>query len=120
MPPSVKGKKLSIFIGELDRYHHHPLADAILERAREEGLAGATVSRGIEGFGPSGRLKTTRLLSSSDDLPILIEIIDEPHRIDAFVPLIDDMVKEGLVIVEDIDFRLYRPSDRLDSPLEDH
>lgn len=111
------GRKLSIFIGELDRYHHHPLADAILERAREAGLAGATVSRGIEGFGPSRRLKTTRLLSSSDDLPIVVEIVDESHRIDAFIPVLDELVTDGLVIVEDVDFRLCRPGRRRPGPV---
>jgi uncharacterized protein len=102
------GKRLTVFIGEYDRYHHHSLADAILERAREEGLAGATLMRGIEGFGPSGRLKTTRLLSSSDDLPIVIEIVDDAHRIDTFIPLLDRMITEGLVIVEDADIHWYR------------
>lgn len=111
------GKRLSIFIGEYDRYHHHSLAEAIIERAREEGLAGATMTRGIEGFGPSGRLKTTRLLSSSDDLPIVIEIIDEAHRIENFVPILDQMIKEGLVTVEDADIHLYRDSEA--HPLDD-
>lgn len=109
------GKRLTVFIGEYDRYHHRPLADAILQRAREEGLAGATLVRGIEGFGGSGRLKTTRLLSSSDDLPIMIEIVDAPERIEAFVPILDGMIKEGLVIVEDAGIHLIRrataPSD---------
>lgn len=112
-----RGKRLSIFIGEYDRYHHHSLAEAILERAREEGLAGVTVMRGIEGFGPSGRLKTTRLLSSSDDLPIVIEIIDESHRIEKFIPVLDQMIKEGLVTVEDADIHLYRDTGA--HPLDD-
>lgn len=108
MAEQSRGKRLSIFIGEYDRYHHHSLADAILEHAREEGLAGASVFRGIEGFGPSGRLKTTRLLSSSDDLPILVQIIDEGHRIDAFIPILDRMLEEGLVVVEDVGIQIYR------------
>lgn len=102
------GKRLSIFIGEYDRYHHRSLAEAILERAQEEGLAGATIQRGIEGFGPSGRLKTTRLLSSSDDLPVLIQIVDEGHRIDGFVAVVEQMVEEGLVTVENVEFHVYR------------
>ena len=117
MTTQSRGKRLSIFIGEYDRYHHHSLADAILEHAREEGLAGATIMRGIEGFGPSGRLKTTRLLSSSDDLPIVIEIIDETHRIETFIPTLDRMIKEGLVIVEDAEIHLYRDEDA--HPLDD-
>lgn len=108
MPALKKGKRLSIFIGEFDRYKHRPLADAILERAREEGLAGGTVMRGIEGFGPSGQLKTARLLSSSDNLPIVVEIIDEAHRVDAFVPILERMVQDALVTVEDVDVQVHR------------
>ncbi len=111
------GKRLSIFIGEYDRYQHQSLAEAVLERAREEGLAGATLMRGIEGFGPSGRLRTTRLLSSSDDLPIVIEIIDDAHRIDRFIPVLDAMIKEGLVTVEDADIHFYRRTGA--DPLDD-
>lgn len=117
MAKQMSGKRLSIFIGEYDRYHHQSLADAILERAREDGLAGATLMRGIEGFGPSGRLKTTRLLSSSDDLPLVIEIIDDAHRIDQFIPILDRMIQEGLVTVEDADIHLYRDTDA--HPLDD-
>lgn len=107
MPEQRPGKRLSIFIGELDRFEHRPLADAILERARAEGLAGASTFRGIEGFGPSGRLKTARLLSSSDDLPMLIQIVDEAPRIEAFLPALDRMMTNGLAVVEDVDIRLY-------------
>lgn len=113
------GKRLNIFVGEYDRYRHQGLAQAILERAREEGLAGATMLRGIEGFGPSGRLKTTRLLSSSDDLPIVIHIVDEAGRIDAFVPIVAEMVVDGLVTVEDVTMHAYhsaRPHPLDDDP----
>jgi uncharacterized protein len=113
----TKGKMLTVFIGEYDRYHHHSLADAILERARQEGLAGATILRGIEGFGPSGRLKTTRLLSSSDDLPILIQIIDGAHQIERFLPVLDRMISQGLVTMEDVDIEVYRENDF--HPLDD-
>lgn len=117
MDKQRRGKRLSIFIGEYDRYHHHPLADAIMERAREEGLAGATVMRGIEGFGLSGRLKTTRMLSSSDDLPILIEIVDDANRVEKFVPILDRMINEGLVTVEDVDIYFYHEAGT--HPLDD-
>lgn len=113
----VSGRRLSVFIGEQDRYGHRSLAEAILERAREEGLAGATMTRGIEGFGPSGRLRTTRFLSSSDDLPIVIEIIDDARRIARFAVIVDQMVEEGLVVVEDADVRLYHDNDT--RPLDD-
>lgn len=113
----ANGKRLSIFIGEFARYHHHSLADAIVERAREEGLSGATVIKGVEGFGPSGHLKTNRLLSSSDNLPILIQIIDDAHRIDTFMPILDRMVKDGLVTVENVEFQVFRDEDP--HPLDD-
>ncbi len=112
MADQTRGRRITVFVGEYDRYQHRSLADAIVERARREGLAGATLVRGIEGFGASGRLKTTRLLSSSDDLPIIIEIVDDAERIDAFLPILDEMVHEGLVTVEDLDMRLYHPAPR--------
>lgn len=100
--PQRNGKRLSIFVGEYQRYYHQPLAEAILERAREEGLAGGTMARGIEGFGHSGRLKTTRFLSSSDDLPIVIDIVDEAHRVEAFLPILETMLSDGLVVVSEV------------------
>jgi PII-like signaling protein len=102
------GKQLSIYCGESDRYHHHALAAAIVERARQEGLAGATVLRGIEGFGASSHLHTSRLLSLSDDLPILIQIVDREDRIDAFLPMLDEMLGDGLVTTENVHVVLYR------------
>ncbi len=105
-PSPGGGKRLTVFVGEYDRYRHRPLAEAILERAREEGLAGGTMMRGIEGFGPSGRLKTTRLLSSSDDLPVVIEIVDRSPRIDAFLPILHRMAGDVLVTLEELDVRL--------------
>ncbi len=102
------GKRLSIFCGEADRYQHHSLADAIVERAREEGLAGATVLRGIEGFGATSHLHTSRILSLSDDLPILIQIVDREDRVVSFLPLLDEMVKQGMVILDDVHVVFYR------------
>lgn len=106
------GKRLTIYCGESDRYDHHSLATAIVERARDEGLAGATVFRGIEGFGASSRLHTTRILSLSDDLPIVIQIVDREDRIRAFLPIIDEMLGDGLVTLEDIDVLTYRARHR--------
>jgi uncharacterized protein len=108
MRRDAKGRRLSIYIGEADRYRHRSLADAILDRAREEGLAGGTVIRGIEGFGSSGHLKTTRLLSSSDNLPVIIEIVDEAHRIETFIPILERMLDNGLVTVEEVDVQFHR------------
>ncbi|HYR64426.1 MAG TPA: DUF190 domain-containing protein [Actinomycetota bacterium] len=102
------GKRLSIFCGESDRFGHHSLAKVIVERAREEGLAGATVLRGIEGFGASSHLHTARILSLSDDLPIIVQLIDREDRIEAFLPIIDEMLSDGMVTVEDVEVYLYR------------
>lgn len=98
-------KRVTVYICESDRHHHQSLAHAILERAREEGLSGATMLRGIEGFGLSGRLRTTRLLSSSDDLPVVVEIVDQAHRIETFLPILERLVGEGLITVEDVEAR---------------
>lgn len=117
MPQPRSGKRLTIFVGEYDRYHHRSLAQAIVERAREEGLAGATMARAIEGFGPSGHLKTTRLLSSSDDLPIVIDIVDEAHRIETFLAILEKMIVGGLVTVENVEIHSYRS--RKTHPLDD-
>jgi PII-like signaling protein len=101
-------QRLTVYCGESDRYRHHPLAQAIIERARDEGLAGATMLRGVEGFGASSRLHTTRILSLSDDLPIVIEIVDRADRIAAFAPIVDEMMHGGLVTIEDLGVWMYR------------
>ncbi|MBR7833348.1 DUF190 domain-containing protein [Actinospica durhamensis] len=100
-------RRLTIFIGESDQYHHHPLYTEIVHRAHRSGLAGATVLRGIEGFGASSHIHTTRLLSLSEDLPIAIVIVDAPERIDAFLPQLDELVAEGLVILDDVEVIRY-------------
>ena len=103
-----EGKLLRIFIGESDRWHGKPLYQAIVERVRGDGLAGATVIRGIEGFGSSSRLHTSRILRLSEDLPVVIEIVDTAERIDAVLPVLDEMVSEGMVTVERVDVIAYR------------
>jgi hypothetical protein len=105
-----EGKLLRIFIGESDRWHGRPLYQAIVERVREEGLAGATVVRGIEGFGADSHLHTSRILRLSEDLPVVIELVDTPERIDAVLPLLDEMVEEGMVTVESVQIVAYRAS----------
>jgi uncharacterized protein len=102
------GKRLTIYCGEADRHHHRSLAEAVVELAREEGVAGATVVRGIEGFGASSHLHTTRILSMSDDLPLVIEIVDRKDRILPILPRIDEMMGDGLVTLEDVEVSLYR------------
>jgi PII-like signaling protein len=102
------GKLLRIFIGENDRYEGHPLYEWIVRKAREHGLAGATVLRGIEGFGAHSRLHTAKVLRLSSDLPIVVEIVDTEEKIESFLPLIDDAVKEGLATVERVEVHFYR------------
>jgi len=106
-----EGKLLRIFIGESDRWHGRPLYQAIVERVRAEGLAGATVLRGIEGFGADSHLHTSRILRLSEDLPVVIELVDTAERIDAVLPLLDEMVAEGMVTVEPVHVIAYRGSD---------
>jgi PII-like signaling protein len=105
-----EGKLLRLFIGESDRWHGKPLYQAIVERVREEGLAGATVIRGIEGFGADSHLHTSRILRLSEDLPVVIEIVDTPERIDQVVPILDEMVGEGMLTLERVQIVSYRSS----------
>ena len=105
-----EGKLLRLFIGESDTWHGRPLYQAIVERVRAEGLAGATVIRGIEGFGADSHLHTSRILRLSEDLPVVIEIVDTPERIDRVVPLLDEMVSEGMLTLERVQIVSYRSS----------
>src|ERR1051325_10925124 len=96
------GSLLRIFIGESDRYGHHPLYEAIVLKARENGLAGATVLRGVMGFGKHSILHTAKILRLSEDLPMIIEIVDGAEKIEAFLPVLDEMIKDGLVTLEPV------------------
>jgi len=100
-------KRLTIFVGEADRYGHTPLATEIVQRAHTAGLAGASVFRGVEGFGASNHIHTTRILSLSDDLPMAIIIVDTEARIRPFLAELDDLITEGLVIIEDVEVVKY-------------
>ncbi len=102
MQPQKTALLLRIFIGEDDRYGSHPLYEAIVLKAREQGLAGATVLRGPMGFGHSSRLHTAKILRLSEDLPIVVEIVDKVDKINAFLPLLDSMVRGGLVSLEEV------------------
>ncbi|MBL1080187.1 DUF190 domain-containing protein [Nocardia sp. 2] len=99
--------RLTIFIGEGDLWHHKPLLTEIVHRAQQAGLAGASVFRGIEGFGASSLIHTTRLLSLSTDLPVAIIIIDTAERIHAFLPQLDELIGEGLVILDEVEVIRY-------------
>lgn len=99
--------RLTIMVGESDQWHHKPLFTEIVHRAHKAGLAGATVLRGIEGFGASNLIHTTRLLSLSEDLPVVVVIVDTHDRIRAFIPQLDELVTEGLVILDDCEVIRY-------------
>lgn len=99
-----------IFIGELDRWHHQPLSTALVERLRREGFAGATVLRGIAGFGAKSVLHTTQMLRLSQDLPIVIEVVESEERVERLVPILDEMVREGLVTMEKVRVLKYAPA----------
>lgn len=100
-------KRLTIFVGESDQAGRHSVATEIVHRAHGSGLAGASMFRGIEGFGASNHIHTTRILSLSEDLPIVIVIVDAEERIRAFLPLLDDLITEGLVIIDDVEVVKY-------------
>ncbi len=103
-----EGKLLRIFIGENDKHAGLPLYEWIVRTAREQGLAGATVLRGMEGFGAHSRLHTAKILRLSSDLPVIVEIIDSEEKIEAFLPVIDEAIAEGLATVEKVEVRFYR------------
>jgi uncharacterized protein len=99
--------RVTVFIGEDDRYHHRPLFTEIVHRAHAAGLAGASVVRGCEGFGASSLIHTSRLVSLSEDLPVLVIIVDEPAKVRAFLPQLEELVQEGLVVVDEVEVVRY-------------
>jgi PII-like signaling protein len=103
-----EGKLLRIFVGESDKHEGLPLYEWVVRRAREQGLAGATVLRGLEGFGAHSRLHTAKILRLSTDLPVVIEIVDTAEKIEAFLPAIDAAIAEGLATLEKVEVRFYR------------
>ena len=109
---------LRIFIGESDRWHHQPLYEAIVLKARELHLAGATVLRGPMGYGKSSRLHTAKILRLSMDLPLVIEIVDTEEKIQGFLPMLDEMMKGGLVTLEKVKVIDYRADPDLPTPPE--
>jgi hypothetical protein len=99
---------LRIFIGESDRWHHKPLYEALVLKAREMHMAGATVLRGPMGFGKTSRIHTAKILRLSMDLPLVIEIVDSEEKINGFLPVIDEMMQGGLVTLEKVRVIDYR------------
>jgi PII-like signaling protein len=103
-----EGHLLRIFVGESDKHEGIPLYEWIVRKARELGLAGATALRGVEGFGAHSRLHTAKILRLSEDLPIIVEIVDTREKIESFLPVIDEAIPEGLATLEKVQIRFYR------------
>jgi PII-like signaling protein len=99
--------RLTVFVGESDQWHHRPVYTEIVHRAHAAGLAGASVLRGIEGYGASSRIHTTRLLSLSEDLPVVVVIVDTKDKVEAFLPELDELITEGLVILDPVEVITY-------------
>ena len=102
------GELLRIFIGETNKYGRMPLYEWIVQQARSQGMAGATVLRGIQGFGANSLIHTTKILRLSEDLPVVVEVVDTQAKIDAFLKTIEPAISEGLVTLEKARVRLYR------------
>jgi PII-like signaling protein len=122
MTHRFKGERtlMRIFIGESDKYHGRPLYQALLERLREKGLAGATVLRGVAGFGASSTLHTDKVLRLSLDLPIIIEVVETEETIQGVLPTLDEMIGGGLITLERARVIMYRPGDVRASERELH
>ncbi|MGW3496526.1 DUF190 domain-containing protein [Streptomyces sp. NPDC001020] len=105
--PANRALRLTVFIGEHDRWHHKPLYAEIVHRAHAAGLAGASVFRGIEGFGASSLIHTSRLLSLSEELPVAVVIVDTEERVRAFLPQLEELVTDGLVTLDDCEVIRY-------------
>jgi uncharacterized protein len=111
----AEAELLRIFIGESDKHQGRPLYEVIVHRARERGMAGATVLRGQLGFGAHSRIHTAKILRLSEDLPLVIEIVDKPERIADFLPELDTMIDEGLVTLERVQVITYRHNGSADT-----
>lgn len=99
---------LRIFIGESDKWKGQPLYEAIILKAREMGIAGATMLRGLMGYGANSRIHTAKILRLSEDLPIIVEIVDATEKISALLPIIQEMVGDGLITIENVHVLQYR------------
>ncbi|MFF7308946.1 DUF190 domain-containing protein [Streptomyces sp. NPDC008137] len=110
--------RLTVFVGENDTWHHRPLYSEIVHRAHAAGLAGASVFRGVEGFGASSLIHTSRLLSLSEDLPVAVVIVDTEPRVRTFLPQLDELVTEGLVTLDDCQVIRYLGRDDLPGETE--
>lgn len=105
---SSRGELLRIYIGQSDSYEGIPLFEWIVKKARQRGLANATVVRGLEGFSARGRVHTAKIMRLSSNLPLIVEIVDTPQNIEDFLPIIEEAIQGGMVTIENIRIRLYR------------
>lgn len=105
-----EGQMLRIYIGENNKYKSTPLYEWIVLKAREHGLAGATVLRGIMGYGANSRIHTTKILRLSEDMPVIVEIVDTKEKLKDFLEIIDETISEGLATIQNINVQLYRSS----------
>ncbi|MGS2646287.1 MULTISPECIES: DUF190 domain-containing protein [unclassified Streptosporangium] len=108
MIPAGRALRLTIFVDDTDTWHHRPLYTEIVHRAHAAGLAGASVFHGLEGFGTTSIVHTSRLLSMADELPVAITIVDTEERIRAFLPQLDDLLTEGLAILDEVEVVRHR------------
>ncbi|WP_067616699.1 DUF190 domain-containing protein [Dissulfuribacter thermophilus] len=115
----AEGQLLRIFIGESDKFEGKPLYEWLVIKAKEQGLAGATVIRGLMGFGANSQIHTSKILRLSVDLPIIIEIVDTQEKIKAFLSNIRDVIKEGLVTLERVEVQIYRSNHQDTEPQKD-
>ena len=99
--------RMTVFVGETDQHHHRPVYTEIVHRAHARGLAGATVLPGIEGYGASSRIHTSRILSLTEDLPVVVLIVDAPGKIRDFLPEVEELVGEGLIILDEVEVVRY-------------
>ena len=104
----TQGELLRIYIGQSDKYEGIPLYEWIVRKAHERGLASATVVRGLEGFSSRGRVHTAKIMRLSSNLPVIVEIVDTPHRFEDFLPIVEEAINDGLITIENIRIRLYR------------
>jgi uncharacterized protein len=107
MSLSGPARRLTVIVGECDVWHHKPLYSEIVHRAHGAGLAGASVFRGVEGYGASRLVHTSRILSVSEDLPVAVVVVDTVERIEEFLPQLDELVTEGLVLLDDVHVHRY-------------
>jgi uncharacterized protein len=108
-----QAQRVQVYIGEGDRWERRPLAEAIVEMLRAEGLAGATVVHGVEGFGANSRIHTANILRLSEDLPVVITFVDSAERVEQVLPKLDEMISGGLVTIDEVRVYRYRPADQV-------